>query len=142
MCLVRNSGSEFFFKLKCWMTPWTKWVKCYKVLQIRNNNKYYAPFYPDGPIESGWYESDRLQLTQKTELENINKEVENGIHVYTLSMFARSMVSTYDNGKNCHLIKCKALKKDFVAAGLFEVVFVKIWIPEKELEKHNVSVCK
>jgi len=118
MCLTYNQRQTAFF-----LNQNVKFFKVYKLI-TRLEDYFYTPFY-NTLVNSGW-------LIAKGMKEVYYDEYNGGfIHVF----HDKSHAILYRNIHREFLIECYGLKRDFVAAGTYDMVFNKIFIPKKELER-------
>ena len=98
---------------------------------IHSPNKYVTPYFA-AAINAGWFKTKGKLERSKSFVFPGRTYIGGGtIHVFTNRRAAR-LERKLIKGK---IIKCKALVKDFVAAGMDnDLCFKKIWISKEELK--------
>ena len=92
----------------------------------QDNGALFSRNYPKGPIKPGWVVSDRVskRLSWSEKLTGI---VMHGIHVYA-SRVSSSYYYTSDT-------QVRVFKRDFVAVGISQAVFMKVFLTKKEHDR-------
>ena len=127
MCLIENCADKKDFikqSKKKRITKFTFW----KVVKICNNNYYSTMF--SCLYKPGWNKSDRKHVLNDPF--DRGWYIHRGIHVYLTRHKARFNVFCND----CKVIKVICYLKDFVSCNNKdqEAVFMKVFVPKKELK--------
>lgn len=103
----------------------------WKVYDV-GGNFLLSPFFDQKIRKAGTIISNRKNKRVK-KLVNWITEINKGIHVFTAADFAKDSIPYGDSCKV--IVKVQAKKKDLIAAGARDAVFMKITISKEEWDK-------